>query len=160
MKIEDVEMGEKYRVRRDLVVGREYGNGWTFDEDMVKPGSVVTVEEIDRTDNTVTLVEDAYDKWYIPEMLEPLTRTLEDLREGDVLVDGDDEERRVLGVCGKVYLLSVSNHPDIYGCGYTVYEMEELGYTLKQPKEEIVELSMDEIAKLAGVPVERLKVKK
>lgn len=46
---------------------------------------------------------------------------------------------------------------------YTCDELYEDGFRLivdPAPEEEIVEVTMDEIAKLKGVPVERLRVKK
>ncbi|WP_410261270.1 hypothetical protein [Alistipes putredinis] len=46
---------------------------------------------------------------------------------------------------------------------YTCDELYKKGFRLvadPAPKEEIVEVTMDEIAKLKGVPVERLRMKK
>lgn len=49
----------------------------------------------------------------MPEIyLTPIPRTLETLFVGDVVVDKDGDERTVLGVAGRVYLLSCPGYPD------------------------------------------------
>ena len=52
-------------------------------------------------------------------------------KQGDVLVRSDGREKRVLGVCGDVYLVSDSYSLDLYGGGYTKKELDGVGYTLK-----------------------------
>lgn len=66
-----------------------------------------------------------------------LPRTLDDLEEGDVVVDECGDEQKVLGICGNVYFLSEENDfnkVDEYY--YTTQELEDNGYTLKQDIEE------------------------
>jgi hypothetical protein len=82
---------------------------------------------------------------------------------GDKLVFERDDIRTVLGICGRLVFLSMSNLPHrFYNC-YTIEEIKSYeGVAFKdQPKEDdIVELTMDDIAELKGVPVSRIKIKK
>ncbi len=81
----------------------------------------------------------------------------EDYSQGDILVNKDGDKRKILGVCGEVYLMSLTNNFENYTSGYTKYELDSLGYSLFT---EIKEYSMDEIAKSLGVYVKDLKIKK
>lgn len=66
-----------------------------------------------------------------------LDRTLDDLEEGDVLVDENGDEQKVLGICGNVYFLSEENEfTKVDEYYYTTQELEDNGYTLKQEEEE------------------------
>lgn len=64
-------------------------------------------------------------------------RTLDDLEEGDVVVDKYGDERKVLGACGEVYFLSRwDNFKKAIGDCCTLEEIKQAGYTLKQEEEE------------------------
>lgn len=103
-----------------------------------------------------------YDEEYsIAVNLKFIPRTLEDLVEGDVVINSYGYEKKILGVCGKVYMMSVSNNFDSLGDFLTIKDMREFGYTLKQEdqEEEITELTLEDVANLANVPVEKLRIK-
>lgn len=105
--------------------------------------------------------EDFYDGKEQVENLQFLPRTLDDLEEGDVLICKDGQKKTVLGICGKVYMLSVDYDQDYVDAGFTLQEIKSRGYTLKQEEseEEITELTLEDVAKLANVPVEKLRIK-
>lgn len=56
-------------------------------------------------------------------------------KEGDVLVDGDGDKKMVLGVSGRVYLMSLVNNFKKYYCGFTKEELDGNGYKLFQEEE-------------------------
>lgn len=88
-------------------------------------------------------------------------RTIKDgLQYGDI-IENDTHTRKVLGICGDVYLMSYDNDNDLYNTGYTLIELINKGYILKQPEEtkEIVELTIEDIAKLKGVDPSTIRVK-
>jgi len=78
-------------------------------------------------------LSDGYVGYKYFEYLEPLEKTLDNLVEGDVVVDVDGDELTVLGVCGKAYIMSKHIKPDTFWGISTAVELEELGYKLKQP---------------------------
>lgn len=69
-------------------------------------------------------------------------RTLHDLVEGDILVDGSGTEMAILGVCGKVIHVSYDNQLDSPSPHhFSAEELEEEGWKLKdQPTEETIEI--------------------
>lgn len=70
------------------------------------------------------------------ENLQFLPRTIDDIQEGDVVLDKFKKEITVLGICGKLICFSARDYPLRAGSCYTVEEMKEYGYTLKQDIEE------------------------
>lgn len=100
--------------------------------------------------------------------LETCEKTLDDLEVGDVLVDEDGEFRKVLGVCEQVVFTTACAEEveDLirYHLVYTwsVAEMKQRGFTIYQPEETegIIELTPEDIAKLKGVDVSKIKIKK
>lgn len=78
---------------------------------------------------------------------------------GDKITDGL-ESLEVIFRSGE---LVVCKDSDDEACGsYTCNELHKRGYRLvvESEEEEIIEVMMDEIAKMKGVPVERLHIKK
>ena len=70
-----------------------------------------------------------------------LPRTIEDVEEGDMVVNMlPDEEQKVLSRCGDVIFLSINrDHTHVHPCLYTPTSLKENGYTIKQdtpPEEE------------------------
>lgn len=101
--------------------------------------------------------------------LETYEKTLDDLEEGDVLVGDDGDFTKVLGVCGQVvfitgYERSIEQlNSNTHHSTWTVPQLKEAGFTVYQPEEEIVDgdviVTLDEIAKLKGVDVSKIKIK-
>lgn len=103
------------------------------------------------------------EEWSIELLDDPET-----IEEGMVLVDEWGNERAVLGVVGTntpVYAISqIANHLR-HEFWYSLEDLIESSWAIKpttpEPTEpEIKELTMDEVAKLAGVPVEQLRIRK
>lgn len=78
-------------------------------------------------------------------------------KEGDIFVDKSENKIKILGVCGSVYFRSISNDFNWAYVGYTQEDLYDGGWTLYIEPEEKV-LTMDEVAKLAGVSVDKLKI--
>jgi hypothetical protein len=89
-------------------------------------------------------------KFYILD--EEIKKTIDDVEYGDILVDPDGDERRVLARINDVVLLSGYNDFDIYGDCYIINTIKNL-YTLKQPTPEpkVLEVTLEEVAKKFGV---------
>jgi hypothetical protein len=77
-----------------------------------------------------------------------------DVVQGDVLVQYEFNYI-VEGVIGNLVALSNSNGSGILR---TFEKLEQEGYTVKQPEPETIELTLQDIADLKGVAVERIKV--
>jgi hypothetical protein len=91
-----------------------------------------------------------------------IEKSLETLEVDDILVDMEGDERKVLMVSPDfncVLLSEFSNFHDT-SCWETISSLKSRGYKLKNsPSEPMHELTLEEVAKLAGVPVERLRIK-
>jgi hypothetical protein len=106
----------RFSVPENSMVGK-FGVIQFIDEDELYPYEV-------RTNNAVG--------WFEDDELEPLTKTLDNLEVGDMLVDEDGEERQVIGVCGKAIFISM------HGCFnealniiYSPEKLKNEGYTFK-----------------------------
>ena len=91
-------VGDKVRVRKDLVVDKKYGNGYLFNRDM---SSRIGLE----TTVTAVLDDECYrikngDVWFwTDEMLEPIEETF---NVGDVVYDESGQRLEVIGFGVKV----------------------------------------------------------
>lgn len=84
--------------------------------------------------------EDPYEKNFVTDF--HFGRTLHDLVEGDILVNEDGNEVKVLGVCGRAIFLSVVDNFDKPDCDYfTAEQLEKWNHKLKdQPTEDTIEI--------------------
>lgn len=100
--------------------------------------------------------------WYDEDELEAAKRDLHHLRSGDILLDDDGDERKVIDVLPNSVLLSVygdGNDLDTAGSWFTPGELKRDGMTLKQDTPaEVTELTLEDIAKLKGVDVSHIKI--
>jgi hypothetical protein len=87
-----------------------------------------------------------------------LDRTIEDVQEGDVVVDEDGYNRKVLGRCGDVVFLSSTIMHEAYSCVLSVGDLRKGNYKIKQDTP-ITEVTLQEVADKMGVPVEQLRIK-
>lgn len=90
-----------------------------------------------------------------------LPRTILDVQFEDVIVRSD-EKRKVLARINDIVFTSRVNDYDTSSIIiWHVKELEKSGYTLEEnhPEEEVI-VTMDEIARMKGVDVSRIKVKK
>lgn len=87
--------------------------------------------------------------------------TLETLEVGDEVATGTNGTKTVLAVSGKLFALSNVDMPGHLDDWWTVQEMEEKGFTVKlaEPEDDTVEMTLEEVAELKGVPVEKLRIK-
>lgn len=92
-----------------------------------------------------------------PEHLEPEARTLRDAVPGDIIVNKNDDERKVFFANEYIVFYSWFNKFTQDGGCSTWEQLEEYGYKLKGQEEEVDELTMDELCKELGRTV---KIKK
>lgn len=93
------------------------------------------------------------------EMSEKTLRTLE---YGDVVVDEDGDECFVMGRAGAMVWLSDDENEAThfsYTTPYTVLELEKKGFTIKGQTEDLVEVTLEEVARLKGIDVSKLRIK-
>jgi predicted N-acyltransferase len=82
-------------------------------------------------------------------------KTLDNLEIGDVLVDCDNSEFKILGKLGLVYFISESDNFNFADDFLTIEQIKER-FTIKQPKKTL-ELSLSEIANRLGVDEVKIK---
>lgn len=89
-------------------------------------------------------------------------KTLDDLEVGDIIVDTDSNEAKVLAVLGDVFLKSSWNNYDETASWLTISEAKSAGLTVKQdtPTDEITELSIAELEQKLDLTAGTLRVKK
>lgn len=81
-------------------------------------------------------------------------------KEGDVLVEGNGQEIKILGVCGQVYF--ISEEDDFVNAdddNYTEAWLDNYGYNLKADAPDLTTLTLEDVAKMAGVDVDNLRIK-
>lgn len=114
----------------------------------------------DRAGDTLVYTKDRSTYRYFAQgAIEPVVKTWDTLSEGDVLVkDNVDYERIVQGVIGKIVFTVDTDGIPRYN---SIDELKESGWKIKgaEEPEELVEITLEEIAKLKGVSVEKIRVK-
>lgn len=83
--------------------------------------------------------------------------TLDTLSVDDVVVNDEGDEYTVASIHDRIVELEGSDGH--YFSAYTVKELKDNDWTVKGPGEELTEVTLEEIAKLKGVPVEKLRIK-
>jgi hypothetical protein len=97
------------------------------------------------------------------QLVEPKEKRLEygycEIR--DIIVDKDGDERMILDVRERLVSVSPRNNFTTYGSTFTYEQIEVSSYTVKQdtPQNDIVELTLEEIAELKGISVDKLRIK-
>jgi hypothetical protein len=83
--------------------------------------------------------------------------TLDNLSEGDVVVDDYDHEHTVGAIVGSIILLV---DPDGHAVGpYTAKELKDNDWTVKSAEPELTEVTLEQIAEKFGKPVSSIRVK-
>lgn len=173
-------VGDKVRVRKDLEVSKWYGELTALNTHMEHIGKVITITRISDGEN--------YDvkesiMTFSEEMLEPYTFTKSDLmtgdvvenaigirkivllntKEGDILINDrelgnlknykEDLTNKISGDCTIVKVRRPSNgHQMLIG---NWHEMD----VLWEREKPIIELTLEDIAKLKGVDVDQIRIK-
>lgn len=158
-------VGDKVRLKKGLVIGRDYGGIYFMLPMKLFEGKILEIEFVDG--KFYQLKEDKEKYSFSDEMLEPIKFTKSDLRYGDKLtlrngvsgfyrneetyIDGLDEDNinddlTNNGVCGSRLDIVKVERPRKYK---TVYEREE--------EEKVREMTVEEISKALGYEVKVVK---
>ncbi|MDI9960697.1 MULTISPECIES: hypothetical protein [unclassified Rhodococcus (in: high G+C Gram-positive bacteria)] len=110
---------------------------------------------------TVTVKRDGCAEEFDSSQLVLAEKGLDNLEVGDIIVDTDGDEAKVLAVLGDVFLRSGWSDFDGTADWLTVSEAKSAGWTVKQdtPTEEITELSIAELEKKLDLIAGTLRVK-
>lgn len=98
---------------------------------------------------------------WIEEEISPLEKTWETLKAGDIVIDEEGYERKVLARVDELIALSDENYHDIFNSWRVVSRIKKFGYTIKQdkPQEETIEIlgkrykKDDVVKKLEGLEI-------
>lgn len=135
MSANKFKVGDKVKVRKNLIEGRQYGCIYC-NTDMAAlglSGKTFTISVVDI--NAYQL--EGYNFWWTNEMLEPVSikKTLKNMEKGDVVVNKPDYDypRTVLLAIDGCYLLSAVSKPTVASCWRTAEELRVSGCTVQQP---------------------------
>lgn len=135
MSANKFKVGDKVKVRKNLIEGRQYGCIYC-NTDMAAlglSGKTFTISVVDI--NAYQL--EGYNFWWTNEMLEPVSikKTLKNMEKGDVVVNKPDYDypRTVLLAIDGCYLLSAVARPTVALCWRTAEELRVSGCTVQQP---------------------------
>ena len=144
-------IGQKVRIRKDLAK-HEHFDGCLIVSNMHKYAG--TTKEIRGLESFNRYLLKNIDWVWTSEMFEPVkrgrpkgsknkkkhiaharkkVRTIEDVQVGDIVIDDDGDERKVLRE-EKSFMLSVINNFEIESDVFSVKSMKDWGFTLKQPE--------------------------
>ena len=127
MSANKFKVGDKVKVRKNLIEGRQYGCIYC-NTDMAAlglSGKTFTISVVDI--NAYQL--EGYNFWWTNEMLEPAEKTLDNLCVGDFIKSGPNI-RKVLAKTDGCYLLSKDRKYTYAGDWYTVNDIKGYGYIL------------------------------
>jgi len=134
----NVRMGEKFRV--------------TTDYSSFEKGAIIKLIRDDNDDTCLYKNSCGEESFVNFNKLELVEKTFFDLEEGDIILDKYGYPEVILAV-GEKYILAKDISDDIEY--YRISNLEDWGYTIKQG---VVELTLEDIANLSGVPVEKIKI--
>lgn len=146
-------VGDKVRVRKDLVEDTYYGSRYFNDSMCDFRGKEVTISCIIE-DHHYLIMEDSWD--WTDEMFDPSTKTLSDLQKGDVIFDIYKREYLVLARLEDIIFLSGAGTKDNVEEFIAIHELETRGFVLEQPTYEV---SRQQIAEKFNIDVDKLKIK-
>lgn len=111
---------------------------------------------IDDKGDKCSYSEEVFSKYF-----KVIDRTWDTLEVGDILLDVSKNEFTVLSITGLLYGLSQKDNPSCHSDWYTKEEFDKYKYTIKQdtPEDDITELTLEEVAELKGIPVDKLRIK-
>lgn len=98
--------------------------------------------------------------WYERSQVSAVEKTLATLINGDIILDSDGDEHKVLAVLADgIYLVSTYNDFDAAGDIMTAKELERDNYKVKDSTPEVVEMTVAEAAKKMGIDPSQLRIK-
>lgn len=139
-------------------------DGYDLSDEYTTGDICEVAEDTDSDGDTRVWSKDKSDYFcFAKDSIEPVEKTWDTLTQGDVLVDVDGEEYVVQGVIGEAVLYTRNTGDENRESAHidSKLELQRDGDTIKQSEqtEELVEITLSEIAKLKGIPVEKLRVK-
>lgn len=123
MSANKFKVGDKVKVRKELVAGEYYGGVYCTNSMAEIGGKIRTISYIE---NHHYGAEEDYSCW-TDEMLEPVEKTLDNLCVGD-FVKNAGSVRKVLGRADGCYLLSYQDDHNSTCSWYTVADLSKYGY--------------------------------
>lgn len=153
-----MEVGDRVRIRKDLEIGEEYGDLLFSDGMAWSRGRKAGLIGIGYRGYIIDIDSRCYD--WSEEMLEPLTG-LEAMEVGDIIVDEDGDEAKVLEVGETSFLKSYWDDYERTTIWYSFEEAEEKGWKLKgeEDKTGLTELTLKEVAEKFEIPIDKLRIK-
>ena len=130
MSANKFKVGDKVRVRKNLIEGRQYGRIYC-NADMAGLGLSGKTFTISGVDISAYRLEN-YGFWWSDEMLEPAKKTLDSLCVGD-FVKNYNGTKKVLAKLDSCYLLSNVEDYTTANTWYTTDELEKTGYRFIEP---------------------------
>jgi hypothetical protein len=131
-------VGDTVKIRKDLKVGKMYGEECFYKEMKKHLGKTAKIIHIGLFFDYYILDIDDEDWSWSSKMFEPVTRNLYSLKQGDI-IENEDGKRKILGVCGEVIFLSkVNDFRSSFFFHFTPYDLEAYDYKLFSPQEETI----------------------
>lgn len=152
-------LGDKVKL---LDNARDFGsvdNGSFFG----KVGVITDIEEqnLNKPDYyAISVTIDGSTESFRPQQLTPVEKNFDNLSQGDILIFNHGRDEYIFqGYVGDILFYTTEDGASIYSRNKSVF-ISKGDVQIKQDEEPITELTMDEVAKLAGVSVESLRIKK
>ena len=127
-------------------------------------GQMATVKRLSGSSIYVAIDGTRYSEWGIYEdedRIERIPKNLATLIEGDIVLDDDGDEHKVLAlITSGIYLLSDYSNPEHAGDIYTAKELEDNGWSVKYAAPAEVKKSVADIEKELGMAPGTLHVVK
>ena len=122
-------------------------------------GSIVEVKEY--VGDYVYVIHDGTIWSFNESDLSPVEKNLYNLKVGDIVIDGNLSERLIIDKISTLFVMSEVEDHEANIFMMNAYNLKKHGYKVKQPitESEYTELTLAEVAKLAGVDVSKLRIK-
>ena len=108
-----------------------------------KKGHIGIISNVNYSDKTARVLPGNHSNWSKFKDLEAVMRTIDDLREGDVVENSVGIKRMCLGICGKAVFMSCDHSYNEVTQPYTLRELKLNSYTLVQPQPDKVKVIVE-----------------
>lgn len=125
----------------------------------ITKGKCYMVSNIPDPDH-INFLDDRGDERYRDSIYYTLqVKTMDSLEKGDVIIENDGTDTcKVLEILGSLVALSENNRHEEFDDWFLLKSIKD-NWKIKAAEEDIKELTLEEVAKLAGVDVEKLRIK-